>query len=40
MSAASFQETMRILVASSIRGDIDRLDDLKSNVIIGRKLPI
>ena len=40
MSAASFQETMRILVWSSIRWDIDRLDDLKSNVIIGRKLPI
>ena len=40
MSAASFQETMRILVSSSIRWDIDKLDDLKSNVILGRKLPI
>jgi len=40
LSAASFQETMRILVAASIRGDIDKLEDLKSNVILGRKLPI
>ena len=40
MSAVSFQETMRMLVSSSIRWDIDRLNDLKANVIIGRKLPI
>ena len=40
MSAASFQETMRMLVSSSIKWDIDRLNDLKANVIIGRKLPI
>jgi len=40
LSAASFQETMRILVWASIRWDIDRLEDLKSNVILGRKLPI
>ncbi len=40
LSAASFQETMRILVGASIRGDIDKLEDLKSNVILGRKLPI
>jgi len=40
LSAASFQETMRILVAASIRWDIDKLEDLKSNVILGRKLPI
>ena len=40
LSAASFQETMRILVASSVRWDIDKLRDLKSNVILGRKLPI
>ena len=40
LSAASFQETMRILVGASIRWDIDKLEDLKSNVILGRKLPI
>ena len=40
LSAASFQETMRILVWASIRWDIDKLEDLKSNVILGRKLPI
>jgi len=40
LSASSFQETMRILVAASIRWDIDKLEDLKSNVILGRKLPI
>ena len=40
LSSSSFQETMRIIVASSIKGDIDKLEDLKSNVILGRKLPI
>ncbi len=40
LSSASFQETMRVLVSASIRWDIDMLEDLKSNVIIGRKLPI
>lgn len=40
LSAASFQETMRILVSNSIRWSIDTLDDLKANVILGKKLPI
>ncbi len=40
LSSASFQETMRILVSNSIRWSVDKLDDLKSNVILGKKLPI
>ena len=38
--AASFQETMRVMVDASTKGAIDRLEDLKSNVILGRLLPI
>jgi len=40
LSAASFQETIRVMVASSLKGSIDKLADLKSNVIIGRLLPV
>lgn len=40
LSAASFQETIRVMVGASLRGAIDNLSDLKSNVIIGRLLPI
>lgn len=40
LSSASFQETKRVLVNASIKWSIDKLEDLKSNVIIGRKLPI
>lgn len=40
MSAASFQETVRVMVEASVRGAIDQLDDLKSNVIIGNLLPV
>jgi hypothetical protein len=40
MSAASFQETIRVMVEASTRGAIDHLQDLKSNVIIGRLLPV
>lgn len=40
LSAASFQETIRVMVASSLKGSIDMLSDLKSNVIIGRLLPV
>jgi len=40
LSAASFQETIRVMVGSSLRGAIDTLSDLKSNVIIGRLLPV
>ena len=40
LSAASFQETVRVMVWASIRGAIDTLSDLKANVIIWRLLPI
>lgn len=40
LSAASFQETMRVMVDASTKWSIDRLDDLKSNVIIWRLLPV
>ena len=40
LSAASFQETIRVMVGASLRGAIDNLSDLKANVIIGRLLPI
>jgi DNA-directed RNA polymerase subunit beta' len=40
LSAASFQETIRVMVGASLQGSIDTLSDLKSNVIIGRLLPV
>jgi DNA-directed RNA polymerase subunit beta' len=40
LSAASFQETIRVMAASSLKGSVDKLADLKSNVIIGRLLPV
>lgn len=40
MSAASFQETIRVMVDASTKGAIDHLSDLKANVIIGRLLPV
>lgn len=40
LSAASFQETVRVMVENSLKGAIDELGDLKSNVILGRPLPI
>lgn len=39
LSAASFQETSKILIESSITGKIDKLEGLKENVIIGRLIP-
>ena len=39
LSAASFQETTRILTEASIKGKIDYLRGLKENVIIGKLLP-
>ena len=39
ISAASFQETTRILTDASIKGKIDRLEGLKENVIVGRLIP-
>lgn len=39
LSAASFQETTRVLTEASINGKIDKLQGLKENVIIGRTIP-
>ncbi len=39
ISAASFQETTRILTESSISGKLDKLRGLKENVIVGRLVP-
>ena len=39
LSAASFQETTRVLTESSISGQIDHLRGLKENVLIGRLIP-
>ncbi|MFC1593199.1 DNA-directed RNA polymerase subunit beta', partial [Candidatus Omnitrophota bacterium] len=39
LSAASFQETTRILTDAAIHGSIDRLVGLKENVIIGKQIP-
>ena len=39
LSAASFQETTRILTDASIRGKVDPLQGLKENVIIGKLIP-
>ncbi len=40
LSAASFQETARVLVTAASEGKVDGLRGLKENVIIGRLLPI
>ncbi len=39
LSAASFQETTRILTDAAVQGKIDRLEGLKENVIIGKLIP-
>tara|TARA_B100001105_G_C22039111_1_gene293203 strand:- start:126 stop:551 length:426 start_codon:yes stop_codon:yes gene_type:complete len=39
ISAASFQETTRVLTEASITGRIDTLKGLKENVIVGRLIP-
>jgi DNA-directed RNA polymerase subunit beta' len=39
LSAASFQETTRVLTEASIKGRVDRLLGLKENVIIGKLIP-
>jgi DNA-directed RNA polymerase subunit beta' len=39
ISAASFQETTRVLTEASIIGKIDTLEGLKENVIVGRLIP-
>jgi len=39
ISAASFQETTRVLTDASIKGKVDNLEGLKENVIVGRLVP-
>ncbi|MCV2528850.1 MAG: DNA-directed RNA polymerase subunit beta' [Candidatus Lightella neohaematopini] len=39
ISAASFQETTRVLTESAVSGKIDELHGLKENVIVGRLIP-
>lgn len=40
LSAASFQETTRVLIGAAMRGKHDKLRGLKENVIIGRLIPV
>ena len=39
ISAASFQETTRVLTDAAINGKVDKLSGLKENVIVGRLVP-
>jgi DNA-directed RNA polymerase subunit beta' len=39
ISAASFQETTRVLTDAAVRGTVDNLRGLKENVIVGRLIP-
>jgi len=39
ISAASFQETTRVLTEASLQGKVDTLEGLKENVIVGRLIP-
>ncbi len=39
ISAASFQETTRVLTEAAVRGTTDTLNGLKENVIVGRLIP-
>jgi len=39
VSAASFQETTRVLTDAAVNGKIDTLEGLKENVIVGRLIP-
>ena len=40
LSAASFQDTTRVLISAATSGRADHLKGLKENVIIGRKIPV
>ena len=39
MSAASFQETTKVLTEAAMRGKVDPLTGLKENIIIGKLIP-
>jgi len=40
ISAASFQDTTKVLTSASIAGTVDSFEDLKENVVIGRLIPV
>ncbi len=40
LSAASFQDTTRVLIAAATSGKVDKLFGLKENVILGRPIPV
>ncbi len=40
LSAASFQDTTRVLIAAATSGRVDHLYGLKENVILGRRIPV
>ena len=39
ISAASFQETTKVLNEAAVSGKVDTLEGLKENVIVGKKIP-
>ena len=39
LSAASFEQTTKILITAALKGSLDRLRGLKENVILGRLIP-
>ncbi len=40
LSAASFQETTKVLTQASIEGKIDKLEGLKESIILGHRIPV
>lgn len=40
LSAASFQETTKVLTKAAIEGRVDRLEGLKESIIIGHRIPV
>jgi len=40
LSAASFQETTKVLTKASIEGRVDRLEGLKESIILGHRIPV
>ncbi|HEX3568317.1 MAG TPA: DNA-directed RNA polymerase subunit beta' [Candidatus Saccharimonadales bacterium] len=40
LSAASFQDTTRVLISAATSGRVDKLYGLKENVILGRRIPV
>jgi DNA-directed RNA polymerase subunit beta' len=40
LSAASFQDTTRVLISAATSGRVDHLFGLKENVILGRRIPV